>query len=71
MAKFSVQHTDGLPDRVFAMVDDRYDVAVIRTDTGLTLEVYPVTEGEVWCEPVATFEINDAEIAKLETEMEE
>lgn len=71
MAKFSIQHTDALPGHVFAMVDDRYDVAIIRTESGLTLEVYPVSDGEVWCEPIATFEVDDAQITELETQKEE
>ena len=45
MTKFTIQHNTGLSDRVFVALDDRFEVALIRTEDGLSIEVYPITDG--------------------------
>ncbi len=57
------------PDRIFVEVDHRFDIAIERTETGLALRVYPRTDGELWCEPFTTFEVDEAEILALEKEL--
>lgn len=69
MTKFHIQHNTGLPDRVFVALDDRFDVALIRTASGLAIEVFPITDGEVWCEPCDRFAVDEEEIRKLGREM--
>ena len=69
MTKFNIQHNTGLSDRVFVALDDRFDVALIRTADGLEIEVYPITDGEVWCEPCDRFAVDEADIRELEREM--
>lgn len=52
-------------------MDRRFDVAIIRTETGLELRIYPRTDGELWDAPFTTFEVDEAEITALEKAMEE
>lgn len=69
MTQFIIeQHTDR-PDRVFVEINRRFDVAIIRTDAGLVLEIYPRTDGELWVEPFTTFTVNETEIIDLEGEL--
>ena len=70
MTAFNIDLNTELPDRIFVEVDHRLDVAIIRTETGLALRVYPRTDGELWCEPFTTFEVDEAEIIALEQQME-
>ena len=69
MTKFSIQHNTGLSDRVFVAIDDRFDIALIRTEDGLSIEVYPITNGQVWCDPCDRFEVDEDEIRELEREI--
>jgi hypothetical protein len=69
MTKFNTQYSDDRPDRVFVTVDNRFDVAVIRTEDGLHLQVYPITDGEIWDDPFERFEIDEDEVRALEKEM--
>jgi hypothetical protein len=69
MTKFSIQHNTGLSDRVFVSLDDRFDVSLIRTAHGLRIEVYPITDGEVWCDPSNAFEVHEDEVRELEREL--
>ena len=71
MTKFNIQHNTGLSDRVFVTLDDRFDVAVIRTEDGLRLEIFPITDGEAWCDPCDRFEVSEADIRELEREKRE
>ena len=71
MAHFNIDLKTAWLDRVFAEVDRRFDVAIIRTETGLALQIYPRTDGELWVEPFTTFEVNETEITPLETAREE
>ena len=69
--KWNVQHDHERPDRVFVMLDNRFDVALIRTREGLTLEVSPVTDDEVWDDPVERFEVGEEEMTNMEREIED
>jgi hypothetical protein len=70
MTHFNIDvHTDR-PDRIFVEVDRRFDIAIVRTETGLSLRVYPRTEGQLWDVPFTTFEVDEAEIIALEEKME-
>jgi hypothetical protein len=69
MTLFDIHHDTERRDRIFVEVDRRLDVAIVRTSTGLTLEVYPRTDGELWVEPCTTFQVTESEIAALEAEL--
>jgi hypothetical protein len=70
MATFNVDINAELPDRIFVEVDSRFDVAIIRSEAGLELRIYPRTKGELWDAPFATFAVDDAKVIALEQEME-
>jgi hypothetical protein len=40
MAKFDIEK-DEEPNRMYVMVDDKFDVRIIRTDEGLIVDIYP------------------------------
>jgi len=69
MTAFNIDLNTEQPDRIFVEVDRRFDVAIERTETGLALRVYPRTDGELWCEPFTTFEVDEAEIIAIEKEL--
>ncbi len=69
MTKFNIQHMTDRPDRVFVAIADRFEVAVIRTADGLKIEVYPITDGEIWDDPCDRFEVDEGEIRELEREI--
>jgi hypothetical protein len=56
-------------DRAFVTVDDRFDVAIIRTADGLTIEVRPITDGAPWIDPCDRLEVDEGEIRDLEREI--
>jgi hypothetical protein len=70
MAAFNIDLNTELPDRIFVEVDSRFDVAIIRTESGLDLRIYPRTKGELWDAPYATFAVDEANVIALEQEME-
>jgi hypothetical protein len=70
MTAFTIDLSTDLPDRIFVEVDRRFDVAIERTETGLSLRVYPRTAGELWDYPFTTFEVDEAEILELEKEIQ-
>ena len=70
MTAFNVDLNTEQPDRIFVEVDRRFDVAIERTETGLSLRVYPRTDGELWDRPFTTFEVDEAEIRQLEQEFQ-
>jgi hypothetical protein len=70
MTAYNIDQITEQPDRIFVDVDRRFNVAIIRTEGGLELRVYPRTDGELWDAPFTTFEVNESEIAALEAEME-
>lgn len=71
MTTFKTDLNTEQPDRIFVEVDCRFNVAIIRKEGGLELRIYPRTEGLLWDAPFDTFEVDEAEIAALETAMKE
>ena len=70
IAKLSgARHDVRLPDHVFLTLDDRFDIALIRTGDGLRIEVFPITDGQVWDNPFDRFEVDEEAIRELEREM--
>jgi hypothetical protein len=69
MTYFNIEQNTGLDDRIFVNLDNRFDVALIRTGDGLRIEVFPITDGKVWGDPSDTFEVDEEEIRKLEREL--
>jgi hypothetical protein len=69
MTKFTIEHDADLPDRVSVTVDGRFLAALIRTGDGLSINVYPITGGEVWDDPCDRFEVDEDEIRELEKEI--
>lgn len=68
MAKFNTL-SDDRHDHIFVAIEDRFDVARIRSEAGIELEVYPITDGEVWDDPVERFAVNESDVRTLEDEM--
>ena len=69
-ARFEIEHdSQENPDRAYVLVDGRFEVAIIRTETGLSIRIYPRTDGELWDDPFTTFEVDEAEILELEKEI--
>lgn len=71
MTSFNIELNDQIPDHIYVEVDRRFDIAIERTQTGLSLRIYPRTDGELWGEPFTTFEVDETEIAELEAAMRE
>jgi hypothetical protein len=69
MAKFNIQYSGDRPDHVFVAIDNRFDVALIRTEEGLRINVFPITDGQVWDDPVERFEVSESEVQELELEL--
>jgi hypothetical protein len=59
----------GLPDRQSVALGGRFQVTMLRTAYGLSLEVYPITNGEAWDDPFARFEIDESEVRELEKDL--
>jgi hypothetical protein len=70
MTVFNVDFNTQRPDRVFVEVDRRFDVAIVRTVSGLTIQIYPRTDGDLWDDAFTTFEVAEADIIELEKEMQ-
>ena len=70
MTHFNIDHRTERVDRIFVGLDHRFDVATIRTESGLRIDVFPRTGGELWDDPFASFEVDETEIIDLEQEME-
>ncbi len=71
MTSYNIELNDQIPHHIYVEVDRRFDIAIERTATGLSLRIYPRTDGELWGEPFTTFEVDEAEIAELEAAMRE
>jgi len=69
MTSFNIEINDQIPNHIFVEVDRRFDVAIERTEEGLSFRVYPRTAGELWGDPFTTFEVDEADIKALEAEM--
>lgn len=70
MTVFNIDLNTDQADRIFVEVDRRFDVAIIRTETGLELRIHPRTDGLLWDAPFDTFEVDENEIIALEQQME-
>jgi hypothetical protein len=70
MIVYRVEIIPGPPECVYVDIGHRFNVALERTENGLSLRVYPRTGGELWDAPFATFDVDEAEIIALESEME-
>ena len=69
MTRFNIEQITDLPDRIYVEVDRRFNLALVRTDTGIELHVYPLTDGEIWDSPFTTFTVDEAEFADSEAEL--
>jgi hypothetical protein len=69
MTKANLQHTDDRPDRDCVTIDNRFHVAVIRTEAGIRIEVFPFTDGQIWDDPFERFEVDESEVRVLEQEI--
>ena len=69
MTAFNIDLITEQPDQIYVEIGRRFNVAIERTETGLSLRVYPRTNGELWDEPFDRFEVNESEIEQLEQEM--
>jgi hypothetical protein len=66
MSIFNIHLMTAQPDRLYVEVDHRFDVVIVRTETGLSFRVYPRTDGESWRDPFTTFELDERDIQALE-----
>ena len=66
MTRFNIEQVTDWPDRIYVEVDSRFNVALVRTDAGLELRIYPRSDGELWDAPFITFTVDEAEIIALE-----
>jgi hypothetical protein len=69
MTRFNIEQITEQPDTIYMEIDRRFNVAIVRTDAGLDLRVYPLTDGAIWDYPYATFTVNETDMAVLETEL--
>jgi hypothetical protein len=70
MNTFNIDFTSDQPDHVYVDVDRRFNIALERTEAGLSIRVYPRTDGELWDSPFTTFEVDEAEVLELEKELQ-
>jgi hypothetical protein len=70
MTAYNIDLITEQPDTIHVDVARRFNVTIVRTETGLEMRVYPRTDGELWDAPFTTLEVDEAEIAALEAEME-
>jgi len=70
MTDYLVEQITDQPERIYVEIDRRFNIVLERTEDGLALHVYPLTQGEIWDAPFTTFEVAEAEILALEQELE-
>lgn len=70
MTHFAIEQITEQPDRIFVEIDRRFDVTIVRTESGLDLHIYPRTDGELWDAPFTTLTVDEAEILALEQDIE-
>lgn len=70
MIAFEFEYDAEQPDRIFLEINRRYNIAIEQTETGLSLRIYPRTDGQLWDYPFATFDVEETEVVALEREME-
>ena len=68
MTRFNIEQLTDLPDRIYVEIDRRFDVTIIRTESGLELRIYPRTGGELWDAPFDIFQVNERDIEALESQ---
>ena len=71
MTHYLTEQITDQPERIYVEIDRRFNIVLERTEDGLALHVYPLTQGEIWDTPFTTFEVDEAEILALEQELEE
>ena len=54
-------------DRAWVKVDGRFDVAIIRTNEGIVIDVYP----KEWDNPIDTMTVWDEQVTEIETQFQE
>jgi hypothetical protein len=69
MTNVNLRYADDEPDRVCVTIDNRFEVALIRTGDTLCIEVFPITGGQVWDDPSDRFEVDESEVTALEQEL--
>jgi hypothetical protein len=69
MTHFSIEQITEQPDRLYVEIDRRFNVAIVRTEEGLDVLIYPRTDGDLWDEPFTTFTVYETEIMALEKEL--
>jgi hypothetical protein len=69
MTAFTIELITEQPDHVYVDIDRRFNVVIERTEAGLSLRIYPRTDGDLWDNPFTTFKVDESEIRALEREM--
>ncbi len=69
MTAFNIDLNTEQPDCIYVEVEHRFNVVIERTEDGLSLRVYPRTDGELWDYPIDAFEVDEVAIRALEAEM--
>ena len=69
MTKFNTEYIDHLPDHVSVAIDNRFQVELMRTGEGLRINVFPITDGDVWDDPFERFDVDESEVLALEQEI--
>lgn len=69
-SRFEIDVAADFPDHIYVEVDHRFNIAIERTETGLSIRVDPRTDGELWDSPFTTFEVDEAEVLELEKELQ-
>lgn len=65
------------PDHAAVEIDGRFRVTIRRVapplmaTAQLVLRVYPITDGETWCEPYEEFFVDEGRVIELEDEYRE
>ncbi len=70
MTHFNLEQITDQPDRIYIEIERRFNVVIERTESGLSLRVYPRTAGALWDCPFTTFDVDETEILALEEKME-
>ena len=62
--------------RALLWIDDRFQIEIRRFaepphSEQLVIQVYPITDGEIWDNPYDVFTVDESAVIELETEMKE
>jgi len=69
MTRFNIEQITEQDDTIYVEIDERLNVAIVRSEAGLDLRIYPRTEGELWDAPFTTFTVDESEIVELEADL--